>query len=79
MRYLKGALQQRHNISVSGGTDVVSYYVGGGYSSQDGIFKNGSTKYEQYDVRSNIDAKITKDLKISVDIASRLEDANFPV
>lgn len=34
----KGALQQRHNISVSGGTDVVSYYVGGGYSSQDGIF-----------------------------------------
>lgn len=74
----KAAFQQRHNVSVSGGTDAVSYYVGGGYSSQDGIFKNGSTKYEQYDIRSNIDAKITKDLKVSVDISSRLEDANFP-
>lgn len=74
----KVALQQRHNVSISGGTDAVSYYVGGGYSKQDGIFKNGSTNYEQYDVRSNIDAKITKDLKVSVDISSRLENGDFP-
>lgn len=74
----KVALQHRHNVSVTGGTESVSYYVGGGYSKQEGIFKNGSTNYQQYDVRSNVDAKITKDLKIAVDISSRLEDANFP-
>ena len=72
------ALQHRHNISVTGGTENVRYWVGGGYSKQEGIFKNGSTQYQQYDVRSNIDAQITKDLKVSVDISSRLEDADFP-
>ena len=74
----KAALQHRHNVSITGGSENVNYYVGGGYSKQDGIFKNGSTNYEQYDVRSNVDAKITKDFKIAVDLSARLEDSNFP-
>lgn len=74
----KVALQHRHNVSVSGGTENVRYYVGGGYSKQDGIFKNGSSQFQQYDIRSNIDADITKNFRISVDLSSRLEDSDFP-
>ncbi|MDR0575141.1 MAG: TonB-dependent receptor [Tannerella sp.] len=73
----KAALQQRHNISVRGGNDRVSYYVGGGYSNQEGIYKENSTKYKQYEVRSNIDAKITNNLTLSVDLSGRIEDQYF--
>lgn len=73
----KTALQQRHNISISGANDRVSYYVGGGYSDQDGIYKKSSTYYKQYDIRSNIDATITKNFKVSVDISGRIEDRHY--
>lgn len=73
----KSAFQQRHNISVSGANERVSYYIGGGFSDQDGIYKNSSTYYKQYDIRSNIDANITKNFKVSVDISGRIEDRHY--
>lgn len=73
----KSALQQRHNISVRGANDKVAYYIGGGFSNQEGIYKNSSTYYKQYDIRSNIDANITKNFKVSVDLAGRIEDQHF--
>ncbi|MDR1201825.1 MAG: TonB-dependent receptor [Tannerellaceae bacterium] len=73
----KTALQQRHNISIRGGNDRVAYYVGGGFSNQDGIYKENSTYYEQYEIRSNIDTKITNNLALSVDLSGRIEDQYF--
>lgn len=70
----KSALQQNHNISLRGGSNKVAYYVGGGFSNQEGIYKNSSTCYKQYDIRSNIDANVTKNFKISVDLSGRIED-----
>ena len=73
----KMALQQRHNISIRGANDQVAYYVGGGFSDQDGIYKESSTFYKQYEVRSNIDAKITKTFTLSVDLSGRIEDQHY--
>jgi TonB-linked SusC/RagA family outer membrane protein len=73
----KTALQQRYNVSVSGGTENIRYFVSGGFSDQDGLFKNGATHYKQYDIRSNVDATIAKYLKIGVDLSGRLEDRNY--
>jgi TonB-linked SusC/RagA family outer membrane protein len=73
----KSAPQQRYNISVSGGAENISYFVSGGYSDQDGLFKNGATHYSQYDIRSNLDATIAKYLKVGVDLSGRLEDRNY--
>lgn len=70
----KNALQQVHNISIRGGSDNVKYFIGGGYSDQNSIYKNSDTYFRQYNIRSNIDAQITKRLRVSVDLAARIED-----
>ncbi len=73
----KAALQQRHNISIRGANDQVAYYLGGGFSNQDGVYKNSSTFYKQYEIRSNIDAKITKTFTLSADLSGRIEDQHY--
>ena len=74
----KSALQNQANISVSGGSDNIKYYLSAGTLYQDGLYKNGATKYKQYSFRSNIDANITKDFKASLYLSGRQEDRQFP-
>jgi len=74
----KTALQNQANVSVSGGTENLKYYISAGRIYQDGIYKNGATKYHQYSFRSNIDANITKDFKVSLYLSGREEDRVFP-
>lgn len=77
---LRGATPQtKHNISLSGGTDNLKYFVSLGRLSQDGLYKNGVTKYEQNNIRTNIDADITNRLKVSVDLSARKEDRKYPI
>ena len=74
--------QQQHNISASGGTSTVKYFVSAGFVDQASIFTSGDYDYKRYNIRSNIDAKIKKNLSVSVDFAyrsSRLDKANFGV
>lgn len=71
--------QSSQNVTISGGTDAMRYFVSLGTKHQDGNYKNSATYYNQYDFRSNIDGKITKDISIGVDIAGRLEDRHFPI
>lgn len=75
----KTTLQNQANLSVSGGTDNVKYYVSGGYLFQDGLYKNGAAKYKQYSFRSNIDANITKNFKVGLYLSGREENRQFPV
>lgn len=63
------SLQSQHNLSISGGTDKVKYFVAGNASNQDGIFKNGEHNYKVWGLRSNIDVNITDDLIVSVDLS----------
>lgn len=73
------ALQDMATLSVSGGTnDGVKYYLSLGSVSEDGVYKNSGTKYKQYNFRSNIDAKITDWLNVSVDLAGRQENRTYP-
>jgi TonB-linked SusC/RagA family outer membrane protein len=72
------ALQNQHSLSVAGGSDDVKYYVSLGTIYQDGLYKNGVTKYHQYNFRSNIDANVTKRLKVGLSLSGREEDRQFP-
>ena len=74
----KVALQNQQNLSVSGGTENVKYYVSLGTIYQDGLYKNGVTKYHQYNFRSNIDANITQRFKVTLSLAGREEDRQYP-
>lgn len=71
--------QNQANVSVTGGSDNVRYFVSLGSLYQDGLYKNGATKYKQYSFRSNIDANITSDFKVSLYLSGREENRQFPV
>jgi TonB-linked SusC/RagA family outer membrane protein len=78
--YKDWVFQQQHNLNASGGTDKIRYFVSAGYTDQQSNFKSGDYDYNRYNIRSNIDAKITKDFSISVDFSYRkgiLDKANF--
>ncbi|AYD48256.1 TonB-dependent receptor [Arachidicoccus soli] len=72
------ALQNQQDLNVSGGSEDVKYFVSLGTISQDGIYKNGATKYHQYNFRSNIDANVTNRFKVSLSLAGRDEDRQYP-
>ena len=73
------ALQNQHSLSFTGGTDNLKYYVSLGKIHQEGIYKNGATKYNQYNVRSNIDATINSRLKVGLNLSGREEDRQYPI
>jgi TonB-linked SusC/RagA family outer membrane protein len=70
----KVATQNQHNLAVSGGNESVKYYASLGMIGQNGIYKNGVTDYNQYNFRSNIDADVTKRLKVGIYLSGREED-----
>ncbi|MEO7769338.1 MAG: SusC/RagA family TonB-linked outer membrane protein, partial [Ferruginibacter sp.] len=76
LKPLSGQYQQ--NVSVSGGSDKVKYFFSIGNQYQDGYYKKGATNYNQYNVRSNIDAQVTNNLKIFLNLAVRQEVRKYP-
>lgn len=71
------APQQNHNISVSGGTKNLKYYGFLGYNSQETIIKNDGGSYDRYNFQGTVDANITDNLTLSVDVNSIFEDKIF--
>jgi len=60
--------QTRGDVSVSGGTPASKYFISAGYLGDNSPFIDGFTYSNQYHFRSNIDAQINKDLKVSLDV-----------
>jgi TonB-dependent starch-binding outer membrane protein SusC len=50
---------QNLQLSASGGSDKVEYFISGGYYSQDGIVVYNHDKYQRYNFRTNINSNIT--------------------
>ncbi|MBO3270227.1 TonB-dependent receptor [Hymenobacter defluvii] len=53
---------QDHNLSVSGGTDDVKYFVSGDYFKQKGVVKG--FQFQRISLRTNIDANLTPWLRV---------------
>ncbi|MDG3581621.1 SusC/RagA family TonB-linked outer membrane protein [Galbibacter pacificus] len=53
------ALQQKHDVSVSGGSKNTNYYLGLGYLNQGGVYKTNPDKYERYNVNLSINTSVT--------------------
>ena len=51
-----------NNISISGATEKMNYYVAGGYMSQKGVVKGYN--YKRYTFRTNLDMDVTNFLKV---------------
>ena len=70
--------QNSQTASISGGTDNMKYFLSLGAKYQNGIYKNSATNYNQYNFRTNIDGKITKNISIAFDVAGREEIRDYP-
>ncbi len=55
-------LTTTHNLSVSGGTDKIKYFIGGSYVNQQAFIKN--TDFKKYNVRANITADLNRDFSV---------------
>lgn len=69
--YLKEAFQnayvERGALNLSGGTDKVTYFVGGDYLNQNSNFKGINSN--KYGLRANIDAKPAKGLNVMLSLS----------
>lgn len=55
---LRLAAIQNHSLSVDGGSERISYALGGDFFKQDGILKM-KNNYERFNIRAKVDAKAT--------------------
>ena len=72
------SLQHYANLSLTGGTEKIRYFLSIGSNYQDGMYRNSATNYSQADFRSNLDAKISDNIHMSFDITGRQENRNYP-
>ena len=65
-----------HNVSASGGSEKVTFFSSiGAYQQKGNVALHN---YERYNLRANIDAKITDFLTMELDIAGRIEERENP-
>ncbi|MFT3701243.1 MAG: TonB-dependent receptor [Agriterribacter sp.] len=61
-------LTNRHALSISGGTDRIKYYIGGSYYNETGFLEQ--LKYNKYNLRGNIEAKVSRDITVSLGLGN---------
>lgn len=60
-------LRQEYNLSVSGGSDKLSYYLSASYLNDEGIIENSG--FERISTRMNVDYQAKKWLKLGVNLS----------
>lgn len=77
---------QKVNASVRGGSESTQYMVSGSYSDDKGLIREGNQdvfdggiSFKNYQLRSNVDIKLTKTTKLSVDLWGIFNDYNGPI
>jgi len=75
---LKNSITQTHSISFSGRNDKVNYYLSGGYSSAEGMFKYGNDNFDKYNLRTKLDFKVTDWLTISNNSSYNADEYDEP-
>jgi len=59
------AIQQSHNLTISGGGDNNTYLLSAGYERDEGVFNFGENYSERYNLRLNYDFRLFDRLKIT--------------
>lgn len=77
-------LQQQHNVSISGGTKAVKYFISGSYYSQGGLYKEFNMPYDygydykRYNYRANLDMEVSKTTTLSINVSGNRSVADKP-
>ncbi|WP_319811412.1 TonB-dependent receptor [Polaribacter sp. PL03] len=78
LTFAKTAPETRNSISISGGTERTKYFVSADLIDREGMFASGDLGFKQSQVRSNLDVKITDDVKLSIDLSGRFAENKAP-
>lgn len=71
--------QTQHSLALRGGTENVSYYTSIGYLYQEYAYRNSDRNFNTLQARTNVDAKVSNDIRVSVDMGFRQENRNAPI
>ncbi|MDB5000840.1 MAG: SusC/RagA family protein [Mucilaginibacter sp.] len=63
----RNAFFQKHNLSFSGASKDIRYFVSGGYQNQEGIILNSGQ--ERYNFRTNVDGDVSKKLHVGANVS----------
>jgi TonB-linked SusC/RagA family outer membrane protein len=69
--------QTSNNISVSGNSGRLGYYFSMGALYEDGNYKKSATNYSQYDFRMNIDAHLSKNIQLTLDVSGQQDNSHY--
>lgn len=79
--------QSNTNLDISGGNNLVRYFITGGALTQNGLLRNFSDpaneinsdyNYKRYNFRANLDLKANKNLSVRLDLSTRFGILNQP-
>jgi TonB-linked SusC/RagA family outer membrane protein len=70
---------QRHNVTVSGGSDKSQYYISLGYFDQNGFYGFGYDEYKRYDLLANLSTQATKWLKFNLSTKYANSHTDYPI
>ena len=68
---------QRHNVSLQGGSENVSFYANVGSTDQQSVITSDDWWYKRYNVLTNIDARISNDLTATLNLNYVHENRSF--
>ena len=76
--YKTSSFSQQHNVSASGGTDRLRYYVSGSFFDQNGLLKVGNEDLKRYTGTAKIESQLTNWLKLNYTMRFTREDNDQP-
>ena len=86
MLFNENTMNQRVNLSVSGGGGVARYYVAGSFNRDNGILKvdkrnnfNNNIAINNYDLRSNVNINVTDITELIVRFSANFEEYKGPL
>ena len=70
--------RMKHNLSFSGGTEKLSFYLSGGMYEEQGIIKPADDGFKRYNVSATINAKVNDWLSLSFLTKYRSSNTEYP-
>jgi TonB-linked SusC/RagA family outer membrane protein len=72
---LKPGSQTEHQLSASGGSEDINYYVSGSYYDEEGILKNSN--FDRLSLRTNLDARLSDKVRIGISLTTSKSERNL--
>lgn len=65
-QYRPAAFAQDHNLSVSGGTEDITYYISGNFLDQEGLLRHAGDGLDRYALTARVSGRISPALQVGV-------------